>query len=85
MDIIELVSVSSPGDFKAVATIAKEVKGPVIAGLARAVKGDIDACWEAIKYAERPRIHVFLASSPFTCSTNCAKILRPCWKWVWKR
>ncbi|NLP36720.1 MAG: 2-isopropylmalate synthase [Firmicutes bacterium] len=65
VDIIECgFPVSSPGDFKAVATIAKEVKGPVIAGLARAVKGDIDACWEAIKYAERPRIHVFLASSP---------------------
>lgn len=65
VDVIECgFPVSSPGDFKAVQTIAKEVKGPVIAGLARALKGDIDACWEAIKYAEKPRIHVFLASSP---------------------
>ncbi|NLM45433.1 MAG: 2-isopropylmalate synthase [Firmicutes bacterium] len=65
VDIIECgFPVSSPGEFKAVQAIAKEVKGPVIAGLARAVQGDIDACWEAIKEAERPRIHVFLASSP---------------------
>ena len=48
---------------KAVQEIARQVKGPVICALARAVKGDIDAAWEAIKEAERPRLHVFLGAS----------------------
>ena len=54
---------SSPGDFRAVETIAKEVRGPVIASLARAHPVDVDQAWEAIKGAENPRIHVFLSSS----------------------
>jgi 2-isopropylmalate synthase len=54
---------SSPGDFDAVSQVAKEIKGSAIAGLARAVKRDIDACWEAVKHAEHPRIHVFVSSS----------------------
>jgi 2-isopropylmalate synthase len=54
---------ASPEDFAAVQRIAQEVKGPVIAGLARAVAQDIDQCWEAIKDAQRPRIHTFLSSS----------------------
>ena len=54
---------SSPGDFESVTEIAKEVRGSAIAGLARAVPGDVDACWEAVKHAEHPRIHVFLSSS----------------------
>jgi 2-isopropylmalate synthase len=54
---------ASPGDFDAVRTIAREVRGPVICGLARANPDDIQCCWEAIKEAEHPRIHVFLASS----------------------
>jgi len=54
---------SSPGDFEAVSRIAREVKGPVIVGLARAVKRDIEAVSESVKWAERPRIHVFLGSS----------------------
>lgn len=65
VDVIECgFPVSSPGEFKAVQTIAREVKGPVITALARTLQQDIDACWEAIKYAGHPRIHVFLASSP---------------------
>ncbi len=64
VDIIEAgFPASSPGDFESVSTIAKEVKGSVIAGLARAVPGDVDACWDAVKHAERHRIHVFLSSS----------------------
>lgn len=64
VDIIEAgFPVSSPGELKAVNDIAREVKGPVICGLARAVQGDIDAAWEAVKDAERPRIHVFLGAS----------------------
>lgn len=64
VDIIEGgFPVASQGDFDAVKTIAKEVKGPVIAGLSRANKMDIDRCWEAVKNAERPRIHTFIATS----------------------
>jgi 2-isopropylmalate synthase len=54
---------SSPGDFESVTAIAKDVRGSAIAGLARAVPDDVDACWEAVKHAEHPRIHVFLSSS----------------------
>lgn len=64
VDIIEAgFPIASPGDFAAVKKIADTVEGPVIAGLCRAVKKDIDRTWEAIKGAKRPRIHTFLASS----------------------
>ena len=64
VDIIEAgFAASSPGDFQAVSTIAREVKGPVICSLARAHPNDVDQAWEAIKGAESPRIHVFLSSS----------------------
>ena len=55
---------ASPGDFEAVRAIAKEVKGPIIAGLARSLKKDIDRAHEALQHAKHPRIHVFLATSP---------------------
>ena len=54
---------SSPGDLESVSAIAKEVRGTAIAGLARAIPNDVDACWEAVRHAEHPRIHVFLSSS----------------------
>jgi len=64
VDVIEAgFPVSSPGDAKAVNLVARQVRKPIIAGLARALKKDIDILWEAIKDADRPRIHVFLASS----------------------
>lgn len=64
VDIIEAgFPVSSPGELKAVQAIARQIKGPTICALARAVQGDIDAAWEAIKEAERPRLHVFLGAS----------------------
>jgi 2-isopropylmalate synthase len=64
VDIIEAgIPAASHEDFAAVQRIAREVRGPVIAGLARATRADIDQCWEAIKDAERPRIHTFLSSS----------------------
>lgn len=64
IDIIEAgFPVTSPGDFRAVQTIAKNVKGPVICSLARAVEKDIDVAWDAIKEAEKPRIHTFIATS----------------------
>jgi len=64
VDIIEAgFPISSPSDFEAVSTIAKEVRTPVICALARALPQDIDRAWEAIKEAEHPRIHVFLSAS----------------------
>ena len=54
---------ASEGDFEAVKLIAQEVKGPIICGLARAMKKDIDRAWEAIKYSKKPRIHTFFATS----------------------
>ena len=64
VDVIEAgFAASSPGDFEAVKTIAREVKGPVIASLARAHPVDVDQAWEAVKTGENPRIHVFLSSS----------------------
>jgi len=65
VDIIEAgFPVISDGDFEAVQTIATEIKGPVICGLARCVAKDIDAAGAAIKPAgDRGRIHIFLATS----------------------
>lgn len=54
---------SSPGDYEAVKRIAREIRGPVITALARTVKEDIDVLWDAIKEAERPRIHIVLGTS----------------------
>ncbi|MEA3490092.1 MAG: 2-isopropylmalate synthase [Candidatus Omnitrophota bacterium] len=54
---------SSPGDLKAVKTVSEHVKRPVICGLARATKLDIDDAYAALKKAKRPRIHVFIATS----------------------
>ena len=64
VDIIEAgFPISSRGDFDAVAAVARSIKGPVICGLARAIKKDIDAAHQALKPAKRPCIHVFLATS----------------------
>ncbi|MDP3766035.1 MAG: 2-isopropylmalate synthase, partial [Nanoarchaeota archaeon] len=64
VDIIEAgFPIASDGDFESVRLIAKQVKGPIICGLARAVNEDIDRVWEAVKYAEKPRIHTFIATS----------------------
>ncbi len=65
VDVIEAgFPVISDGDFLSVNSIAKEIKGPIIAGLARCVAKDIDAAGEALKPAgRRARIHVFLATS----------------------
>ncbi len=72
VDIIEAgFPCASPDDFEAVRRIAEEVgnlregghEPPIICGLARASKGDIDAAWGAAQGAAHPRIHVFLATS----------------------
>ena len=65
VDVIEAgFPIASNGDFEAVHEIAKLVKGSIICGLARSSKGDIDRCAEAIKPAERGRIHTFISTSP---------------------
>ncbi len=77
VDIIEAgFPAASPDDLEGVRRIAKEVgnlnssddgitkKSPIICGLARASKSDIDKAWEAVKSAARPRIHTFIATSP---------------------
>lgn len=72
VDIIEAgFPAASNDDLEAVRMIAKEVGNqvdengyvPVICGLARCNKRDIDASWEAVKHAKRPRIHTFIATS----------------------
>ncbi len=64
VDIIEAgFPIASPGDFEAVRAIAREVHGPVIAGLARANPADVERAWEAVRDAERPRIHTFVSTS----------------------
>jgi 2-isopropylmalate synthase len=65
VDIIEAgFPIASDGDFEAVNEIAKLVKGSIICGLARSSRGDIERCAEAIKPAERGRIHTFISTSP---------------------
>jgi 2-isopropylmalate synthase len=65
VDIIEAgFPIASDGDFAAVHEIAKRAKNAVICGLSRAAFNDIDRCAEAIKPAERKRIHTFLSTSP---------------------
>src|SRR3954469_10524778 len=64
VDIMEAgFPIASPGDFEAVQTIARQVFGPTIAGLARCNSADIDRAWAALKDCPKPRIHVFLATS----------------------
>jgi 2-isopropylmalate synthase len=64
VDIIEAgFPIASPGDFEAVQAIAREVPGPIIAGLARANPADVDRAWEAVRDSERPRIHTFVSTS----------------------
>ena len=64
VDVIEAgFPIASEGDFEAVQAIAAMVRRPIIAGLARASKADIERAWQALHRAGRPRIHVFLATS----------------------
>jgi len=64
VDVIEAgFAIASPGDFEAVSAVASNVKGVTVASLCRAVEKDIDAAWDAVKAAEQPRIHTFIATS----------------------
>jgi 2-isopropylmalate synthase len=81
VDIIEAgFPISSPGDMESVKEISKALKRPVIAGLCRAVKKDIDACVIALKPAKKPRVHVFIGTSPqhvkFITRTTNEEVLR---------
>ncbi|MCQ8240114.1 2-isopropylmalate synthase [Rhizosaccharibacter radicis] len=66
VDVIEAgFPVASPGDFDSVRRIAEAVRGPVICGLARTGgRDDIARAGEAVRGAERPRIHNFISTSP---------------------
>jgi 2-isopropylmalate synthase len=65
VDVIEAgFPIASQGDFEAVEAIAKSVRGSTIAGLSRTAFQDVDRAWEAVRHAERPRIHIFIATSP---------------------
>ncbi|MFV1964661.1 MAG: 2-isopropylmalate synthase [Pirellulaceae bacterium] len=64
VDVMEAgFPIASPGDFEAVREIATSIRGTSVCGLARCNPTDIDRAWEALKHAESPRIHVFLATS----------------------
>ena len=65
VDIIEAgFPIASNGDFEAVQEIARRTKNAVVAGLARAIPADIDRAGEAVRVAERGRIHTFVSTSP---------------------
>ena len=65
VDVIEAgFPIASVGDFEAVSAIAKQAENATIAGLARAIEGDIARCGEAVRHARRPRIHTFVSTSP---------------------
>jgi 2-isopropylmalate synthase len=68
VDVIEAgFPISSEEDFEATREVARQVGtlegAPIICGLSRVGLGDIDRCWEAVKYARRSRIHTFVATS----------------------
>lgn len=65
VDIIEAgFPAASKGDFNSVQEIARKIKNSSVTGLARAVKGDIDAAWDSLKIGAEPRLHTFIATSP---------------------
>ena len=71
VDVIEAgFPISSPGDFQSVVEISKAVSEPIICALTRAVKGDIDAAVESLKYAKRKRIHTGIGSSDIHIKTK---------------
>jgi 2-isopropylmalate synthase len=64
VDVIEAgFPAASRGDWESVNAVAREVQGPIICGLARCNRGDIELAAEALRDAPRRRLHVFLATS----------------------
>jgi 2-isopropylmalate synthase len=71
VDVIEAgFPIASDGDSESVAAVAREVRRPVIAALARATRGDIERAWDAVRGAAHPRLHVFLATSDIHLDTK---------------
>ncbi len=65
VDVIEAgFPAASDGDFEGVQAIAETVRGPSIAALCRTKPRDVERAWDAIKHAERPRLHTFISTSP---------------------
>ena len=65
VDVIEAgFAAASPGDFKAIERIAREIDGPIICSLSRTTPGDVEASARALAPAAKKRIHVFLGTSP---------------------
>jgi 2-isopropylmalate synthase len=74
VDIIEAgFAIASPGDFEAVSEVAKLCKRATVASLARAASGDIERAAEAVRHAQRPRIHTFIATSPLHMRVKLGK------------
>ncbi|SMB94255.1 2-isopropylmalate synthase [Deinococcus hopiensis] len=64
VDVIEAgFPITSDGDFECVSRISREVRGPVICGLARTARADIERAAKALEAAARSRIHVFTSAS----------------------
>jgi len=79
VDIIEAgFAIASKGDFEAIKLIAEEVKGPTICSLARANETDIERAAEALKPAERKRIHTFIATSDIHMQYKLKKPKKRC-------
>jgi 2-isopropylmalate synthase len=71
VDVIEAgFPIASPGDFESVHEIAKVVKNSIVCGLARSGNMDVDSAGEAVKPAERKRIHTFISTSPLHMSVK---------------
>src|SRR6266446_6129651 len=81
VDVLEAgFPAASPGDYEAVAAVARQVEGPIVCALARANREDIDRVTEALRPARRKRCHVFLATSPihreFKLGFGTAEVVR---------
>ena len=71
VDVIEAgFPASSRGDAEAVASVAARVKGACLAAMARCVPADVDVAWDALKGAERPRLHLVMPTSDRHISTR---------------
>ncbi len=79
VDVIEAgFPIASDGDFQAVQGIAAAIRRPIVAGLARACKPDIERAAQALQNAARPRIHVFLATSDIHLQTKLKMTRQTC-------
>ena len=79
VDVIEAgFPIASDGDFESVAAVAREVRRPVIAALARAIRDDIERAWAAVRGAAHARLHVFLATSDIHLDTKLKMTREQC-------